>query len=258
MPDKAYNWSWVLTENNEGLYLSCYIPPSSSISHNTKTSVVVIRSNCTNSQENSLASLRKLYFLHTRSTQSLLRIYPSSSHPRPQPSGIISPATAVTSPPNMLRSMCAFTGSPFSAFQLATEEEVQKALLSALCKSYELDPLSTWLLNQLIPLITNKSLATSQVPASFKKAVVCPLLVMRHLFAQVIKNYHPFSNPSFLSKLWERIASTRIDTHLVANNLHNSYQSVYTKHHLIETALFRVQMVIMEALDIGHSVALIM
>ena len=92
----------------------------------------------------------------------------------------------------------AFQGSLLTEFHLATEDEVEKALSGAPNKSCELDPLPTWLLKQsseqLTPLITaivNKSLATSHVPASFKKAVVRPLLKKPDLNPDVLKNYCP-------------------------------------------------------------------
>jgi hypothetical protein len=159
----------------------------------------------------------------------------------------------------------AFTGCPLTDFHPATEDEVRKALSSAPNKSCELDPVPTWLLkqsaDQLIPLITvivNKSLTTSQVPASFKKAVIRPLLKKPDLDPEVLKNYRPVSNLPFLSKVLERIVSKRIDTHLDAHNLQDFYQSAHRKHFSPETALLKVQTDIIEALDSGSSVALIM
>lgn len=158
-----------------------------------------------------------------------------------------------------------FTGTPLSEFVPASEEEVLKTLFSAPNKSCELDPAPTWLLKkcskQLIPIITaiiNKSLATSHVPSSFKKAMVRPLLKKPGLDKEVFKNYRPVSNLRFISKLLEKIVAKRLDEHLIKNNLQDKYQSAYRKHHSTETALLKVQTDILEALDKGYSIALVM
>ena len=52
--------------------------------------------------------------------------------------------------------------------------------------------------------------------------------------------------------------SSRIDCHLAANNLLDDYQSAYRKTYSTETALLKVQTDILEALDTGACVALIM
>ena len=158
-----------------------------------------------------------------------------------------------------------FTGIPLAEFPPATEEEVAKTLSKAPNKSCALDPIPTWLLKQCIgqltPIITaiiNESLATAQVPASFKKAVVRPLLKKPDLDKDVLKNYRPVSNLPFISKLLERIVASRIDNHLTENDLHDIHQSAYRKYHSTETALLKVQTDIIEELDKGSPVALIM
>lgn len=159
----------------------------------------------------------------------------------------------------------AFTGVPLTHFDPATEDEVKKVLSSAPNKSCELDPLPTWLIKQcsehLTPLITtivNKSLSTSHVPADFKRAIVRPLLKKSNLDPEPLKNYRPVSNLSFISKILERIVSSRIDDHLATNNLLDDCQSAYRKNYSTETALLKVHTDILEALDTGACVALIM
>ena len=46
---------------------------------------------------------------------------------------------------------------------------------------------------------------------------------------------------AFVSKIIERVVSTRIGHHLASNNLYESFQSAYRKHHGTETAMLRVQ-----------------
>ena len=58
-------------------------------------------------------------------------------------------------------------------------------------------------------------------------------------------NYRPISHLSFLSKLTERVVKLRLTHHLSSNDLLNSFQSAYTKHHSTESTLLSVH-------DQGH------
>ena len=55
-----------------------------------------------------------------------------------------------------------------------------------------------------------------------------------------LKNYRPVSNLSFLSKLIEKVISSRILTHPADNDLIDKFKSAYRCGHGIETALLRV------------------
>ena len=55
-----------------------------------------------------------------------------------------------------------------------------------------------------------------------------------------LKNYRPVSNVSFLSKLIEKIISSRTLTHIADNDLIDKFQSAYRCDHSTETALLRV------------------
>jgi len=63
---------------------------------------------------------------------------------------------------------------------------------------------------------------------------------------------------SFLSKVLERVVAERLEVHLRENSLHDVYQSAYRQHHSTETVLLRVQTDILDALDRGSLVVLIM
>src|SRR6218665_2939995 len=54
---------------------------------------------------------------------------------------------------------------------------------------------------------------------------------------ELLSNYRPISNLSFLSKLSERVVLSRLKGYLTSNNLLNPNQSAYTKHHSTETLL---------------------
>ena len=57
---------------------------------------------------------------------------------------------------------------------------------------------------------------------------------------EMIKNYRPVSNLSFLSKVIEKVISIRILGHILDNNIVDSFQSAYRAGHSCETALLRV------------------
>jgi len=157
-----------------------------------------------------------------------------------------------------------FQGEPLSQFAQVTEDEVQRLIAKAPCKSCDLDPLPTWLLKEcsscVLPLITdiiNQSLTTSTVPSSFKTAVVRPLLKKKGLDKELLSNYRPVSNLPFIAKLLEKAVASRIESHLQQFDLHDPFQSAYRASHSTESALLRVQCDIMDALDQGSMVVLV-
>jgi len=68
-----------------------------------------------------------------------------------------------------------------------------------------------------------------------KDSVVKPLLKKPSLEKELLSNYRPISNLSFLFKLSERVVLSRLKGYLTWNNLLNPNQSAYTKHHSTET-----------------------
>ena len=142
------------------------------------------------------------------------------------------------------------------SWQPATVEEVGKVIMASPTKSCSLDPIPTSLLKQclpsLLPVITtiiNNSLASGIVPAVFKVARVTPLLKKPSLDPALLSNYRPVSNLSFLSKVLEKVVSSRLTEYLHQNGLREPMQSAYRKYHSTETALLRVQHDVLEALS---------
>ncbi|CAC5421346.1 unnamed protein product [Mytilus coruscus] len=137
-----------------------------------------------------------------------------------------------------------FNGEHLSSFKPTTITELTKIIQSAPSKHCELDPMPTYLLkscsNELLPAMTNIvncSLSESLVPSSFKQAIVRPLLKKPGLDREVFKNYRPVSNLPFLSKVLEKVVSSRLEHHIESNNLHENLQSAYRTRHSTETAL---------------------
>ena len=149
-----------------------------------------------------------------------------------------------------------FTGQTFEYFSSVTEQDVRKIIHSSPSKSCALDPIPTWLLkqceDQLIPVLTliiNASLSTAEFSDELKKAFVTPLIKKAILDCEILKNYRPVSNLSFLSKLIERIVCVQLIDHLKNNDLYEVFQSAYRQLHSTETALLRVQSDLLNAVD---------
>jgi hypothetical protein len=151
------------------------------------------------------------------------------------------------------------------AFHPATSDEIRELILKSPNKSCSLDPLPTHLLkdclDELLPAITtiiNASLSSATVPDSFKKAAVTPLLKKATLDQEVLGNYRPVSNLSFISKILEKVVSCRLHAHKSAEGLYEPFQSAYRAGHSTETAVLRVQNDILESIDDGKCVFLVL
>ena len=155
--------------------------------------------------------------------------------------------------------------STLSFLQTTTQEEVWKIICKSPSKSCTLDPIPTWIIrdakNELLPTITdiiNASLRSSEVPTSMKSAVVTPLLKKATLDPEILKNYRPVSNLSFVSKVLERVVAQRLTGYMTDNNLHEYLQSAYKPGHSTETALVKVQNDILTSIDQHGIVILIL
>ena len=149
-----------------------------------------------------------------------------------------------------------FHGVPLSEFRIVTQEDVRKIISSSPSKSCSLDPIPTSVLklctDELTPILTlivNTSLECADFSVELKRAFISPLLKKAALDCEILKNFRPVSNLSFLSKLIERIVCVQLIDHLKANNLYEIFQSAYRQLHSTETALLRVQNDLLQAVD---------
>jgi Reverse transcriptase (RNA-dependent DNA polymerase) len=155
------------------------------------------------------------------------------------------------------------TPTSLTLFNPVTEEEVSRIVLNSSNAFCDLDPFPTSLLKQCLPAllstltnIINLSLATGVFPDQFKCCSVIPLLKKYNLDKDDLSNYRPISHLSFLSKLTERVVKNRLTQHLSTNNLLNSFQSAYTKHHSTESTLLAVHDHLIKAMSQQHVTAL--
>ena len=96
------------------------------------------------------------------------------------------------------------------------------------------------------------------MPDSMKQALVTPLLKKDDLDPEVLKNYRPVSNLSFLSKVLERVVAARLTNYMTINQLHEPMQSAYRACHSTETTLVRVQNDTLRTLDQGGAAILVL
>ena len=77
-------------------------------------------------------------------------------------------------------------------------------------------------------------------------------------FKNVLKNYRPVSNITFVGKLIEKIACARLTEHMDSHNLADLYQSAYRARHSTESALIKVKNDIMMSIDNKKVVLLVL
>ena len=107
----------------------------------------------------------------------------------------------------------------------------------------------------LIPHTTNifnQSLQSGEFPSDFKKSLVIPLIKKQSLDCNVLKNYRPVSNLSFVSKVLEKIVFNQIVSYLKAHFLIDPFQSAYKAAHSTETALLKVVNDLLCGIDSGN------
>ena len=96
-----------------------------------------------------------------------------------------------------------------SNFELTTEDEILKLIKESPAKSCSLDTVPTFII---------KEFASEFVP--IKTAIVTPMLKKPSDELDELSNYRPVSNLPYLSKLLEKIVSSRLHNHKVTNNLY--------------------------------------
>ena len=153
----------------------------------------------------------------------------------------------------------------FDTLKQCSVEEVAGFIQVSANKQCQLDPVPTRIVKQccdlLSPVITtiiNDSFAEGYFPDILKSAVVKPIIRKSNMDRFDLKSWRPISNLSFLSKLVERVATSRLNEHLSQNDLLPAHQSAYRAHHSTETAVTAVVNDIARSIDAGHLCALVL
>ena len=113
--------------------------------------------------------------------------------------------------------------------------------------SCSLNPLPSSLLlefvDDLLPTLSNVvnfSLSSGTFPSTFRSAVVKPLAQKASLDPDILKNFRPVSNLSFMSKITEQVVPQQLLAYLTEHSLICPFQSAYRPYHSTETALFKI------------------
>ena len=148
------------------------------------------------------------------------------------------------------------------SFTMLTSEEFIKIISVMNKTTCSSDPFPSKLLMSHLPTIIdtikhmiNLCISTSVFPSSCKSAIVLTFIKKPGLDP---KNYRPVSNLSFLSKLIEKVVSSRILTHIADNDLIDKFQSTYRCGHSTETALLRVYSDIVTMVGKGNGSSLVL
>ena len=116
-------------------------------------------------------------------------------------------------------------------------------------------------INTLLPTIVrivNLSFTEACFREILKLSAVEPRIKNPMLDNELRSSYRPISNLRFISKAIEKVAADRLNCHLTENDLHVPLQSAYKPSHGTETALLKVQDVILRSLDENNCVILLL
>ncbi len=157
------------------------------------------------------------------------------------------------------------SSSKLQHFIQTTPSEIISIIKNSSKASCNLDPIPTSLLHDILPIlapviadIVNEALSTGVFPSELKSAIVHPLLKKHGSDPEVLKNFRPVSNLSFISKVIEKVVASRLRDHMTAHDLLDPHQSAYRAGHSTETALLRVHSDIVTSVDEGQGVFLVL
>ena len=144
--------------------------------------------------------------------------------------------------------------------------DVLSSLISKLNKTTcVFDPFPTKLLMShlfyiidIILCIVNLCVSSGVFPTTCKSSIIFPLIKKEGLDPEILKNYRPVANLSFISKIIEKAIATQIHDHLINNDIVDNFQSAYKAGHSCETALLRVYNDIVTTIGRGNGAILVL
>jgi len=153
----------------------------------------------------------------------------------------------------------------FTDFIQLDNKEITALISNSKNKQSPLDPTPTWLIKKLSTTfsiifgrIINCSLSNGIMPSSEKKAIVFPRLKKAGADVNVLANYRPISNLSYMSKLIERAVADQVFAFVELSGKLPVFQSAYRPFHSTETALVKIYNDLVLGVDKGLIVGLVL
>ena len=158
--------------------------------------------------------------------------------------------------------LCTATFDHFEQISLSSLSDIVSHLRPTNCPT---DSIPSRLLKEvfcsvgptLVSLI-NACLVSGHVPASFKHAVVHPLIKKNTLDPSILSNFRPISQLPFLSKVLEKVVYAQLQSFLTNHGLHEQFQSGFKPGHSTETALLKVFNDLILTVDSGTPAILVL
>jgi len=143
-------------------------------------------------------------------------------------------------------------------------DEVGRMINSLKCKNSPNDLIPTLVLKRCVGVfapalshLANISFSSGRFPSAFRRGHVIPLLKKKDLDKDDPKNYRPITNLVTISKILERLASSRLKPHIHKTGNFSEYQSAYRRGHSTETALLKITDDIHSAMESRSCVVLL-
>ena len=142
-----------------------------------------------------------------------------------------------------------------SSFRVPSLDELTTIIKKTATKSCKLGPIPTQLLKEALPAVTpiigevvKLSLTYMDVSSNLKEALL-QLLLKKAGLDTTPQNYCPVSNPSYLSKVIEKVACNQLVDYTEQTGMTEKYQSAYKHNHSTESAQLCVRTDILQAMD---------
>ena len=153
----------------------------------------------------------------------------------------------------------------FTSFDTMQPSELLDVIKSMPDKSCASDTIPMCLFKECLPqlltavsYIVNESLSSGKFPSDLKAAAVRPALKKKGLDCDVLANYRPISNLTFLSKIIERCVNSQLVKFVSSQKLFAELQSGYRKTHSCETAITKIHNDILMMIDKKNNVLLLL
>ena len=151
--------------------------------------------------------------------------------------------------------ICTFT---LYNFDRVTDPDLLKIISGMNKTTCSSDPFPTRLLmshlHTIVPIIqhiVNLCLTTGDFLISWKSSIVIPLIKKPGLGREMLKNYRPVSNLSFLSKVIEKLISIRILGHILDNNIVDNFNLLIGQATVVRPLYFVCTMILSQPLERG-------